>query len=63
MRLVWVVDPLRRVAHVYRQDGSETIVTAERALEGEDVLPGFACPLQTITNSSSLACENGACQS
>ena len=47
-RLVWVVDPLRRVARVYRQDGSETIVTAEAALEGEDVLPGFECPLATI---------------
>ena len=47
-RLVWVVDPLRRVARVYRQDGSETIVTAEGALEGEDVLPGFECPLATI---------------
>lgn len=47
-RLVWVVDPLRRVARVYRQDGSETIVTAEAALEGEDVLPEFACPLATI---------------
>src|ERR1700757_2857 len=33
-RLVWVVDPLRRVARVYRQDGSETIIAAERALEG-----------------------------
>jgi Uma2 family endonuclease len=47
-RLVWVVDPLRRVARVYRQDGSESIVTAERALEGEDVLPGFACPLEAV---------------
>ena len=47
-RLVWVVDPLRRVARVYRQDGSETIVTADRALEGEDVLPGFACPLEAV---------------
>jgi len=47
-RLVWVVDPLRQVARVYRQDGSETIVTAEAALEGEDVLPGFECPLATI---------------
>jgi len=33
---------------VYRQDGSETIVTADGALDGEDVLPGFACPLATI---------------
>jgi Uma2 family endonuclease len=47
-RLVWVVDPVRRVARVYRQDGSESIVTVEGALAGEDVLPGFACPLETI---------------
>jgi Uma2 family endonuclease len=47
-RLVWVVDPVRRLARVYRQDGSESIVTAEGALEGEAVLPGFACPLETI---------------
>jgi hypothetical protein len=36
------------VARVYRQDGSETIVPANAALEGEAVLPGFACPLVTI---------------
>lgn len=47
-RLVWVVDPVRRVARVYRQDGSETIVPADEALDGEDVLPGFACPLTSI---------------
>ena len=47
-RLVWVVDPLRRVARVYRHDGTETIVTADGALEGEDVLPRFACPLEQI---------------
>jgi len=44
-RLVWVVDPLRRIARVYRHDGTETIVTAEDALDGEDVLPGFTCLL------------------
>jgi Uma2 family endonuclease len=47
-RLVWVVDPQRHVARVYRQDGSERIVTADGALDGEDVLPGFACPLASI---------------
>ena len=47
-RLVWVVDPERRVARVYRADGSETIVTADGSLDGEDVLPGFDCPLATI---------------
>ena len=47
-RLVWVVDPERRVARVYRLDGSETIVSATDVLEGEDVLPGFSCSLATI---------------
>lgn len=47
-RVVWVVEPQRRLARVYRQDGSETIVTAEGALDGEDVLPGFSCPLASI---------------
>ena len=46
--LVWVVDPERRLARVYRQD-SETVVAADGALEGEDVLPGFSCPLSSIT--------------
>jgi len=47
-RLVWVIDPERRVARVYRQDGSEAIVTANEALAGEDVVPGFACLLSAI---------------
>jgi Uma2 family endonuclease len=47
-RLVWVIDPERRLARIYRQAGSETIVTADGALDGEDVLPGFSCPLGSI---------------
>src|SRR2546430_743164 len=47
-RLVWVIDPERRLARVYRQDGSETIATADGALDGEDVLPGFTCSLVSI---------------
>jgi Uma2 family endonuclease len=47
-RLVWVVDPPRRLVRVYRQDGSEMIVGADGSLDGEDVLPGFACPLDSI---------------
>src|SRR5437773_11992796 len=47
-RVVWVLDPERRLAWVYRHDGSETIVTAEGALDGEDVLPAFSCSLVSI---------------
>jgi len=47
-RLVWTVDPERRVARVYRHDGSMTVVTASEALDGEDVVPGFTCPLASF---------------
>ena len=46
--LVWVVDPARRLARVYRADGSEALVTADGVLEGEDLLPGFSCPLASL---------------
>jgi Uma2 family endonuclease len=47
-RLVWVIDPARRLARVYRLAGRESSVTEEEALDGEDVLPGFSCPLASI---------------
>jgi Uma2 family endonuclease len=47
-RLIWLIDPLRRVARVYRADGSESLVAEDQTLEGEDVLPGFSLNLKTI---------------
>jgi Uma2 family endonuclease len=47
-RLVWVIDPARRLARVYRQDGTEAIVTGGQALDGEDVVPGFSCALDEV---------------
>ena len=47
-RLVWVVDPERRLARVYRADGTESVVTEHEALDGEDVVPGFTCELAAI---------------
>jgi len=47
-RLVWVVDPVRVLARVYRADGSESILDDPDALRGEDVLPGFEYPLSAI---------------
>jgi Uma2 family endonuclease len=44
-RLVWVLDPERRCARVYRADGSEALIPEDGTLEGEDVLPGFSCRL------------------
>ena len=47
-RLVWVIDPERRLARVYRHDGSETSIPEENQLDGEEVLPGFSCRLASI---------------
>jgi Uma2 family endonuclease len=46
--LVWIVDPERRAARIYRHDGSVSVVSEGEMLEGEDVLPRFACPLASI---------------
>lgn len=47
-RLVWLVDPQRPEVRVYRRDGSLSILGENDALEGEDVLPGFTCPLVQV---------------
>jgi Uma2 family endonuclease len=47
-RLVWVLDPGRGVARVYRADGSETVVGSGGVLDGEDVVPQFSCALADI---------------
>jgi Uma2 family endonuclease len=48
--LVWLIDPRRRTAHVYRSDGTETALAADGVIDGEGVLPGF-----TVTLASLLA--------
>lgn len=47
-RLVWVIDPERRLARVYRDDGTEHTLSENQSLAGEDVVPGFSCPLAEI---------------
>lgn len=48
VRLVWLVDVEKRTARGYRADGSELLLGADGALQGEDVLPGFHCPLADL---------------
>ena len=47
-RLVWVLDRERRGARVYRPDGSIATLGPDDALDGEDVVPGFLCPLVEV---------------
>lgn len=51
-RLVWVIDPVRRRGRVYRADGSESQVSADGTLLGEDVLPGLEQPLAEIVGAA-----------
>lgn len=44
--LVWVVDPERRTARVYRADGSQELLTDADRLNGESVLPEFQYELR-----------------
>jgi Uma2 family endonuclease len=47
-RLVWVVDPSRSSARVYRADGSSELVGERDVLDGEDVIPGFLCQMSWL---------------
>lgn len=48
VRLVWVIDPEKRQAAVHRTLTSVREIAADGALDGEDVLPGFRCPLAEL---------------
>jgi Uma2 family endonuclease len=47
-RLVWVIDPLKRRATVFRADDLPLTVGSDGELSGEDVLPGFVLRLTEI---------------
>lgn len=48
VRLVWVIDPDRQVATVYRDDGSVMTVSSESPIDGEAVLRGFTFRLSEL---------------
>ena len=47
-RLVWVVHPDSRTVDVHREGASVAVRSIGEALDGSDVLPGFACPVSEI---------------
>ena len=46
--LLWVIDPKRVTAKVFRADGSVSLVSSTGELDGEDVVPGFRCALADV---------------
>jgi Uma2 family endonuclease len=47
-RIVWVIDPEKRAAAVYRSLTEVRQLGPEDNLDGEDVVPGFSCRLEEI---------------
>lgn len=46
--IAWVLYPETRTAEVHRPEVPVVTIDADGALDGGDVLPGFACPLDTV---------------
>ncbi|MBI3261949.1 MAG: Uma2 family endonuclease, partial [Acidobacteria bacterium] len=44
-QLVWVLDPRARTLTVHAPDRSRFTLAAEDEVTGENVLPGFRCPV------------------
>jgi Uma2 family endonuclease len=43
--LIWVINPKSRAVRVHRADGSVSFLHENDELSGEDVIPGFRCPI------------------
>jgi Uma2 family endonuclease len=52
VRLVWVIDPSKRLALCYRSLIGVRTITAEGDLDGEDVVPGFRCQLSELLDEA-----------
>jgi Uma2 family endonuclease len=46
--LIWVINPNSRTVMVHRADGSGSYLSEDEELSGEDVIPGFRCPIREI---------------
>jgi Uma2 family endonuclease len=46
VRLIWVVNPQLRIVRIFHSDGSITQLAEKDDITGEDVLPGFSCPVR-----------------
>ena len=47
-RLVWVIEPVAKTVMVYRSETDFTLLRCEDTLTGEDVVEGFACPVEQL---------------
>lgn len=48
VRLVWVVDPKKKTIRIHRANGTIQDLRLTDELSGEDVIPGFCCPVSEV---------------
>jgi Uma2 family endonuclease len=60
VRLIWVIHPEVRVIQIFRADGSSSRIRAGDELSGEDVLPGFRCPVDALFPTAQTAGHQAA---
>ena len=48
IELVWVVVPTTQSVHIWRADGTRSVVQPGAVLSGEEVLPGFSVPVSDL---------------
>ncbi len=49
VKLGWLIDPLSQQTFIYRADGTiDKIISFDKKLSGEDVLPGFELDLSIL---------------
>lgn len=48
VKVVWLVQPITRTVRVHRADGGYSFLRESDTLTGDDVLPGFTCPVADL---------------
>ncbi|MGH7173235.1 MAG: Uma2 family endonuclease [Gemmataceae bacterium] len=59
VRLVWVISPRNHIVHIYRVNGSIHVLRENDELDGEDVVPGFRCPVRDLFPQPPAATQGG----
>ena len=47
-KLVWVIEPIMKTVTTYRSETDFTLLNYEDTITGEDVIPGFSCPVAEL---------------
>ena len=59
VRLVWIISPQNHTIRVYRLNGSSHSLRETDELDGEDVVPGFRCPVRDLFPQPPAATQGG----